>query len=245
MECIIDKKYTDKLHKQIIKVYNDETRLPDGKFHVSDIVYPLGAYGRAIYGKPEKLTKEEVGMFFLGKAVHEHIQRILGREMSEVTKEEKISGITIVGTIDHLGKRPLEIKTSRKWTIPEWPAPHYIRQAAYYAVIFNLKEITILVIYPTAGRKYNNSKSSTLEIGAWTLKFNDEDKKAIRYDMQRSMEELKKAIKKKNPKNLPPAPKFITEKFGGKLDKYTMTKEEEFLEMEHPFYYAWKEKGWL
>lgn len=224
--------------KQIIEAYKREEKPFDGKWHVYDMLFPRKTYGCKLYGcKP---TREDIGFFFLGKAIHAEIQRILGVEKSEVMGEK----FGIVGTMDYKGARAYEIKSSRKWTVPKMPEAHYIRQAGYYALIHALTEVEILVIYPTAGRTWKGKKSSTVEVCDWTLTLSPKDKKLIEYDLLRTKEELERAIKKKNPSHLPPAPSWTVERFEGKVSDGGFEKHKREIE-KHPFWYTFQEKGAL
>ena len=238
MQLLSNDKLARQILKRIIDDYKADTKPFDGKWHVYDMLFPRKTYGCKLYGCES--TREDIGFFFLGKAVHREMQRILGIEQAEV-KGEKFG---IVGTMDFKGKRSFEIKSSRKWTIPDAPPSYHIQQAGYYALIHDLDEVEILVVYPTSGRTWKGTKSSTVEVRDWTLVLSKSDKKKIEYDLLRTKEELEKALKKKSPSRLPPAPSWAIERFKGKVDdggfkKYSREAEK------HPFYYAWQEKHWL
>lgn len=141
-----------------------------GAWHVSDLLFPRYAVlGRKFPRPPDK---ESIGFFFTGEAYHEFIQKLLGVHNSEVRGE--LCGV--LGTADFFdGDVLLEIKTSRKWTIPEEPQDNYVEQASYYAAMFKKPTVRIVVIYPTAGRKWDGSASSTLEIKTWKLDFSENE----------------------------------------------------------------------
>jgi len=230
-----DNKYAQQFLKAVETKYKEEERPDDGKWHAGELVFPRAAYGAAIYGK--KLTPKTVGFFFLGKAIHSEAQRIMGLKESEIRAEK----MGVIGTMDWKGKDAYEIKSSRKWTVPDWPEPHYVKQAGEYAVIHELNKIIILMILPTASRTWDGKKASTVEATSWTINFTPQIKKAIQYDMQRTIEELELAIKNEDPSDLPPSPPWILEDYP-KVDPGVYIRKQDEA---HPFFYAWSEKGWL
>jgi len=170
-----DEKFATMLYKKIEAHMVDGSRQPDGKFHVSELLNPRLAYFSRKYGK--KLTKTDIGFFIPGIAFHEFIQKVLGKEMAEV----KLSlPPDIEGTADMVGLYFSEIKTSRKWTIPADPEPHYVEQFGKYLAIANRKEGHIIVIYFTANRTWNGTKASTLEIVTWKVTTTSKDRNYIK-----------------------------------------------------------------
>ncbi len=229
-----DDKYAQAFLKAVEKKYKEEERPDDGKWHAGQLAFPRHAFAEKVYGR--RSNPKKTGFFFLGKAVHSEVQRIMG-----IPAEVKAEKMGVVGTMDMKGKESYEIKSSRKWTVPDWPEPHYVKQSGEYAVIHDLSKVIILMILPTAGRTWNGKKASTVEAASWTIAFKPDVKKAIQYDMQRTIEELEHAIQHKDEGSLPPSPDWILEDYPevdpGKYDR----KEDEA----HPFYFAWHDKGWL
>ncbi len=177
----------------IMKNYESRESRVGGKWHVSDLMFPRYAVLQRI--SPRKPTREDVGFFLTGEAYHEFMQRLLGQADSEVRGEL----LNVLGTADYFnGDTLLEIKTSRKWTVPELPQDHYIEQAGYYCVIFSKTSARIAVIFPTAGRKWDGSSSSTIEIVAHNVVFTDEEIEQIKQDMQSDVEVLNNALETQN-----------------------------------------------
>jgi len=237
-----DDKFAAKVLDMLGDAYAAEERPEDGKWHVSHLIFPRQTVARELKYPGYKTTRQDIGFFFMGKAMHAEVQRIMGVGHSE-KKGEKHG---VVATMDYLKKGKdelaMEIKSSRKWTLPDEPEGHYVKQAGYYAVIHDLERVTILVIYPTAGRTWKGKKASSVEARAWVVETPKKVREQIKYDMLRTVEELEKAIKTKNVKGLPPAPDWTVERYGKKMPSggYDFDAAKE-----HPFPFAWKEKRWL
>lgn len=161
----VDDAFSDALIKKIMDNYlQREPRT--GAWHVSDLLFPRYAVLSRVHGREP--TRTDVGFFFTGEAYHEFLQKLLGVQNAEVRGE--LCGV--LGTADFFdGDVLLEIKTSRKWTIPEAPQEHYIEQAKHYCAMFGKQMCRIVVIFPTAGRKWDGSAASTLEIRTWKVTF--------------------------------------------------------------------------
>lgn len=209
MLVVLDKKYAASIRQRIIDNYKAKAQKENAKrdkqklWHVSDLVFPRKTYFELLQGR--KITDEAIGYWFTGVAFHAELQRILGIENAE--KEVTKGGV--IAHIDHFDRVLLEIKTSRKWTVPDDPEPHYIRQAGYYASMTMVTEPKIVVIYPTAGRTWDGKESSTVEVAAWTLMFSKGDLHEIEDDMAITQDEITKAVKTKDPSNLPPVPAWL------------------------------------
>jgi hypothetical protein len=207
--------YAAQIRKAIIDDYEqrakegNEKRDKDKLWHVSDLIFPRKTYYDIMQGR--KITDKAIGFWFTGVAYHTELQRILGNKYAEVEAKWE----SVVAHIDHMEEVLLEIKTSRKWTIPSTPSPHYTRQLGDYCAMTGRKSAKIVVIYPTAGRTYKGEKSSTVDIAAWEVSFSKAELEAIKEDMQQTIKEIEYAVKKKNPDNLPPCPKWLLEDFKG------------------------------
>ncbi len=235
MKVIRDKTYEKRLLKKIETKYWEEEKLPDGKWHVYDLLFPRKTVACELYGCP--MRPQDVGFFFLGKSIHSEMQRILGIDKSEI-KGEKFG---VVGTMDYKGKDALEIKSSRKWTVPDYLESRYIRQAGYYVIVHDLNIIYVPIIYPTAGRTWQGKKASTVDTRVWKLEFSATDKKEIIYDLKRSVEEIEKHIKSKSFNGLPPAEGWLLERFEGhQVPGADKGSDHQIIE-KHPFWYAWTE----
>lgn len=216
------------LDKIVAKYMTKEART--GLWHVSDIMFPRYAiWGRITERKPDR---EQIGFFFTGEAYHEFLQKILGEMNAEKRVEwEKM----LVATADYLDEDVLlEIKTSRKWTIPEMPSDTYVEQVGYYAAIHSPKAVRILVIYPTANRKWDNSASSTVEVRAWKVTFSEEELEEIRANMRERVAQLERVWKSKRPEDIESLPACPDWKFGSV--ERDSEKKEYFVKVRCPFY---------
>lgn len=195
---IKDTSFEDYLIKLIMDNYQTRETREGQKWHVSDLMFARYAVLQRLYPVPP--DRDAVGFFLTGEAYHEFIQRLLGQKDSEV---KGMLG-DVVGTADFFdGSTLLEIKTSRKWTVPAEPQSHYIEQAGYYCAIFNQTRARIAVILPTAGRKFDGSTSSTVEIVAWEVSFTEEELNKIKESMQEMSETLETALTSKSLVGLP------------------------------------------
>lgn len=170
MKITLDEAFASNINQQLIEEYKKTARAPDGMYHISELLQPRQAYFTRRDGK--EMTEQDIKMFLPGSCFHEYVQKVLGNDLAE--KRVKFMD-DIVGTIDWAGSYLLEIKTSRKWSIPDMPEPHYVTQLLKYMAMEQKLEGYILVIYFTAGRKYDNSKPSTLELVAWKIETTPEE----------------------------------------------------------------------
>lgn len=163
MKVARDPEFASLIKGKIAAFIRDGKRKPDGKFHVSDLLNPRYAYFAQKHDY--SASEDEIGFFVSGMALHEFLQKILGAEMSE----KQLALEDIVGTADQVGVFFAEIKTSRKWSIPEDPEPHYLEQFEKYLAMAKRTFGHIVVIYFVAGRTWDGKKPSTLEIVAWKV----------------------------------------------------------------------------
>ncbi len=240
MKIEIDNTYAEKIRKLIISDYEQRRKEKEikrqRKWHVSDLIFPRFTYFKEIYGWTP--NHEDIGYFFTGEAYHRELQRILGVKYAEVIRE--LHGI--VATIDHFDTVLIEIKTSRKWSLPNDPEPHYVRQDGYYCAITKQKESKIVVIYPTSGREYKGKKSSTVEIRAWEVTFTDKDLAAIEFDMLETVRQLEAAIRRGDPSSLPPCPAWKCRSFvrgKSRKERIKMLGNYSYVtDKSNPFYYV-------
>lgn len=226
-EVARDQAFADSVLDKIVQKYlSQDSRA--GAWHVSDLMFPRYAvFSRITNHKPER---DAIGFFFTGEAYHHFLQGVLGNENAEVRKE--LHGV--LGTADYFdGDTLLEIKTSRKWTIPEDPQEHYLVQAAYYCAIFDKPSCKILVIFPTAGRKWDGSASSTVEVCAWEIKFSPQEIEAKRTQIKEESEALIKAWKTKSPFDIKELPSCPDWKYG--TVERDAEKKEYFVNVRCPF----------
>lgn len=205
MKIVVDNEYTQKVRDKIISHFK-QRESTEGKWHVSDLLMPRWGYFTRVTAD-YRPSEEDIGFFANGTAWHEFIQKVLGPECAEQQGEF----LNIIGTCDWLdrgtGAKDLtEIKTSRKWTVPDDPEDHYVDQAGQYCVIFKKKKARIFVIYPVSGRKWDGSQSSSVEFRSWTVEFSDKDLEEIRADMAVMGGALDEALLKKDHTLLPTCP---------------------------------------
>jgi len=219
-----DKKFEQFIIDKIMENYQTREGR-DGKWHVSDLMFPRYAVFSRKYNRIP--TREDVGFFLTGEAYHEFLQKLLGEHDSEVRGEL----FNVLGTADYFdGDTLLEIKTSRKWTVPDKPQDHYVEQAGYYCAIFGKPSARITIIYPTAGRKWDGSASSTIEIQAWNVSFSVDEIQGIKERMKELTTLLDKSRETGKVDSLPPCPDW---KYGGiERDK---EKQEYFIKVRCPF----------
>lgn len=160
-----------------------------GKFHVTSLINPRYAYFERTIG--HKVTRTEIGFFVLGRAVHEYIQRLLGNEFAEMPLYLPPD---IVGTADYIGSLFLEIKTSRKYTIPAKPEEIYVEQIGDYLAMKGETTGHIVVIYPVAGRSWDGTKASTLEIRSWKVTMTEADWNEYKQTMLDTRNKLSQSI---------------------------------------------------
>ena len=189
--------FADSVKEALVRHHNESNRKSDGKIHVGDLLAPRFAYYQIKNGRV--MRPEDVDMFIPGTAFHELLQKAMGQEYAEKAVELE----NIVGHIDFLKTFVVEIKTSRKYTIPEFPEEHYLAQCKYYMVMADVRLGYIVVIYFTAGRNPWKKKASTLEVVAWSVEITDEEANDVYNEMLDIKENLEKAISESNPSLIP------------------------------------------
>jgi hypothetical protein len=191
------KQLLDKIYKHLTEGREDRS----DKWHVSDLLFPRYAVLQRLEGVTPTAT--DVGFFFTGEAYHQMVQKVLGKEDAE----KRMELFNVLGTADYLNDTILiEFKTSRKWTVPEYPQDHYVEQIGYYAAMSGKKEAKIVVIFPTAGRKWDGSGSSTLEVATWSVSWTESEIDAIKQRMQDRVQALDLALKTLDLSALPVCP---------------------------------------
>ena len=189
--------FADKVKQSLVDHMTKDRRESDDKFHVSDLLAPRFAF--YAIGDGRVMRPEDVDMFIPGVAFHELLQKAMGTEYAEKVVELE----DIVGHIDLLMSYVVEIKTSRKYTIPEMPDAHYLQQAKYYMALSDKKIGYIVVIYFTAGRNPWKKKASTLEIVAWKIEMSQEELEKTRGEMLNIRNSIKEAVVINKPEILP------------------------------------------
>jgi hypothetical protein len=212
-----DEKFAERIRDEVVAFYREKDKPRTGKWHVSDLMFPR----YAVLSRKSKIktSLEEVGFFLTGEAYHDFMQKILGEEFAE----QKGELLNVVASADYFdGDEITEFKTSRKWTVPEYPQDHYIEQAGYYATIFGKKKARIFVIFPTAGRKWDGSASSTVDFASWIVTYSARDIAEIKDKMKTLTPLMDKALKTGNVTKLPECPvwKFGTVKYDKEEAEY-------------------------
>ena len=179
MKITNDEDFASSVCQKLITEYAKTARAPDNKFHVSELLQPRQAFFTRRDGT--QTTEADIKMFLSGTVFHEYIQRVLGNEFSE---QQIHFDDDIVGTADWNGDDLVEIKTSRKVTIPEYPQDNYVSQILKYMAMTKKLTAKILVIFFTAGRNWKGDKASVLEIKSWKVD-------ATEKELQEELEKLK------------------------------------------------------
>jgi len=248
MKVSLDKPFAAMIRKKVIDFYvaesevENKSREKDNLRHVSDAVFPRKTYYEITEGR--KITDKAIGFWFLGKAIGSELQRILGKEHSEVEARWE----NFVAHMDYFGEWLIEIKSSRKWTVAAKPSPWYVRQAVDYCAVTGRKEAMILVVYPTSGRNFRGKQSSTIEMAAWKVTLTDKELEAVREDMRLTSKALDRAVQEKNPADLPPVPPWLLEDYPGAIAGEHDLKKEEMSPMNYvdiqPVYEGTSEGKW-
>jgi hypothetical protein len=188
-----DEQFADVVKQKLRALQLAKRRDLGSDLHISELLNPRKAYWTRTLG--ERVTDESIGFFITGEAFHRVVQDAMGLEFAE----KKLTLPGIVGTADLCGTYLCEIKTSRKWTIPEQPDPYYVEQVTSYAAMADRAVAYIFVIYFTAGRKWDGSKPSTLEMVSWKVELSQQERADIRQRLLDEAGRLNKALVKKDP----------------------------------------------
>jgi hypothetical protein len=188
-----DEQFADEIKQKLRALQLAKRRDLGSEIHISEILNPRKAYWTRTLG--ERVTDESIGFFIAGEAFHRVVQDAMGSEFSE----HKLRLPGIVGTADFRGAYLCEIKTSRKWTVPSDPDPYYVEQETAYQAMDDREVGYIFVIYFTAGRKWDGTKPSTLEMVAWRVELSKQDRADIRARLLQDAARLNKALGKKDP----------------------------------------------
>lgn len=193
MQIQRDEYFADTIKQKLRALQLAKRRELGTDIHVSEILNPRKAYWTRTLG--ERVTDESIGFFITGEAFHKVVQDAVGLEYAE----QRLQLPGIVGTADICGTFLCEIKTSRKWTIPSEPDPHYVTQVTAYQAMADKALSYIFVIYFTAGRKWDGTKPSSLEMVAWRVELTPQERSDIRDRMLQDTARLNKALSKKDP----------------------------------------------
>lgn len=211
-----NEKFESKIHEMMVEDLKKSGEGRDTtKIHVSDLLSPRLSYFKKIYGNPE-VSEETLGYFISGTVWHKYLQNVIYKD-SMIEKEGEYAGV--IATVDAINEEVHEIKTSRKYTVPDEPEERYIRQLMYYMAIFKKNTGVLLVIYFTAGRTVANNASSSLVFRAWKFEATDEELEEIREEVKDCSENLQKSLDTKEFHNLPLCPAWMCGKvYNGKIE---------------------------
>lgn len=182
MQIRVNKKAEKVIWEHLAKYLSEDKReYQPGRYHVSDLLNPRQTFFKVLDPKPIK--QESLGYFTAGRAHHEILQKVLPGT-PEHRVEVTVDGITIVGTIDLMLSYPVELKTSRKWTIPDTPEPHYVDQLKFYCALTGKLKGKIIVFYITPGRKFGGKGNSTTpEFRIWDIELTQEELDEVKVKM--------------------------------------------------------------
>jgi hypothetical protein len=199
MEVVRDDAYAAFVKEKLWELQKAKRREVTEEFHVSELLSPRKAYWDRTEG--EKPTDQSIGFFITGEAFHRVIQEAVGVEISEqkLYLELKKLKRKITGTSDILGLWLAEIKTSRKWTIPAFPDPEYVKQTGCYMAMSGRDEAYIVVVFFVAGRAWNGKSPSSLEIVSWKLTSTEQERTEILETLEYGAIELDRALEEKDP----------------------------------------------
>lgn len=205
MEIVRDNRRAEEFWDFIYKMFTKVRDLKPDEAHVSELMAPRKAYWTRILG--ERVSDKMIGLFATGEAFHLMFQHAIGEEYAEV--QVRHSGV--VGTQDVLPPdgEVTEIKTSRKWSVPEDPEPRYIDQLTAYMAMSDKPIGHVLVLYLTAGRKWDGSAPSALELVSWRVELTKQERTEIRAALVSEKDRLFDAIKQRKPEMVDLCPDWM------------------------------------
>jgi len=187
------------------EAFSKPRELKPDEVHVSELLAPRKAYWVRLLG--ERVTDEMVGLFAAGEAWHLLFQHVCGIEYAE----QKVKHCGVVGTQD---LRPpdgesTELKTSRKYTVPEECEPRYVDQITAYMAMEDAPIGHVVVLYTNSGRRWDGSKPSTLEIVSWRIELTAQERKDIRDALVAEKDRLLDAVNTKQPTKVDLCPDWM------------------------------------
>lgn len=200
----------DKIYAQLIKYFKDRERespLKTGEYHVSDLMNPRQAFFK--YTDPQKITRKEIGFFLSGMAHHFVMQEGMNGETEKELlftvklKDKDSTVVQVIGHVDKYPDYPIELKSSRKWTIPEEPPEHYVDQLKAYCTMADLNVGEVVVFFYTPNRKWNGETATEPEIVVWEIKFGDDELHEAKKLLKRNTRKLHTALVNEDFSELP------------------------------------------
>lgn len=190
-DTAVEDHFYDQMKVYLAKQDRDYT---GSRFHVSDVLFPRKTFFKATVQAP--LSRAEMGYFLAGRGHHNIIEAVLaGEHHEEQPIVEERDGITIVGTPDVTENGvPIEVKTSRRWTIQETPDEHYLLQLASYCGLLRQSYGRLIVFYLTPGRNPKTKQTTEPKLVAWTVRFTPEELKSQLDYLFKAGKALRKAL---------------------------------------------------
>lgn len=210
MICVPDTKVEKRVWRCLRKYQEADRRIrKPNVYHVSDLLYPRKAYFDVTGYKPA--SDGAMGYFLTGRMLHSLLQAALGKQFEE---EVRITfadtDLVVVGHIDlPLSAGPTELKSTRKWTIPDEADQGYIKQLQMYCAGKNVQVGFVVVLYICPGRKWDGSAGTKPQLRAWRVTFSTEELEQTRQEMRAGVEALNKAITTLDHKILPLCPGWM------------------------------------
>lgn len=210
MQYAFDEKAEKLIYQRLREHFEKNNREYVSKtFHVSDLLTPRQAFFK--YTDPKPLTTREIGFFTAGLAHHFVIETAIAKDdqYSEepVTLKSK-DGLTVIGrpdvkTMVFYKGEPNEIKTSRKWSIPEEPDENYIKQLRAYCAMLNNPVGRLTVFYINPGRRWDGKTATEPDMKVWKITFNPLELKKERLALLAAARLLESAVRTKKHTALP------------------------------------------
>jgi hypothetical protein len=173
------------------------TPRPDNMHHVTALIHPLVTYWAITDPRPH--DKSAAMFFVVGRAVHGVFEPYFAKEPEKREVRIKLGDIT--GTIDAIDadNAAVELKGTRKRSIPDEPDDRYVEQCAAYCAMSNRLLGRIAVVY-LAPHSY------VPEVRIHDLIFSEQELNIIRVQLEMNLKALTIALEKKDPSILRQCP---------------------------------------
>lgn len=197
MKIARDNQRAEEIWSFVRAAFSKPRELKPDEVHVSELLAPRKAYWVRTTGE-ERVSEEMIGLFAAGEAWHLLLQHVCGIEFAE----KKVRHCGVIGTQDlhPPDGESTELKTSRKYTVPDECEPRYVDQITAYMAMEDAPVGHVVVIYTNAGRKWDGSKSSMVERASWRIELTKKEREDIRAALVEQKDRLLEAVKNKQPK---------------------------------------------